>query len=506
MLLSSLIDRLPSTLGARVLNPAPGDRGRPLSGRVTDNTRDVREGDVFVAIRGARFDGHDHVPGEAAVAFVERAVQAPPGVTLVHVSSTPAALGHLCAFAYGDPAASMVMVGVTGTNGKTSVSYLVAHIARTFGWSAGLIGTTGHMLDGVSVGDGYTTPTAPQLQALLATFRDRGAALVAMEVSSIGLAAHRVDGTTFSAAGFTNLTRDHLDYHGTMDAYGAAKMRLFTELLRPGATAVLNAGDAFGLRIAEDMYSGTDVLLAADSARHELYGTRGWTASVDHESVRGSTLRVRDPDGVERGASTPLFGSYNTENILCAWALCAAVGIDAAAIVAGLASFPGVPGRLERVLPPADPGYDVFVDYAHTDDALRRVLEVIRPLTRGRLLVVFGCGGDRDPGKRPAMGAAARLADSAWVTSDNPRSEDPLAIIAAIVPGLGDHPHTVVLDRREAILRAVADCRPGDVLVIAGKGHETTQTIGASALPFDDRAVAREALSALPPRANGGTS
>lgn len=494
MLLSSLIDRLPSTLGARVLNPAPGDRGRALSGRVTDSTRDVREGDVFVAIRGARFDGHDHVPAEAAVAFVERAVQAPPGVTLVHVSSTPAALGHLCAFAWGDPAASMVLVGVTGTNGKTSVSYLVAHMARAFGWSAGLIGTTGHMLDGVSVGDGYTTPTAPQLQSLLATFRDRGAALVAMEVSSIGLAAHRVDGTTFSAAGFTNLTRDHLDYHGTMDAYGAAKSRLFTDLLRPGGRAVLNAYDPHATTIA-----------AACDHPVEWYGARGWTAAVCDASVRGMTLRVRDPQGEQHVATVGLFGAYNIENILCAWALCAAVGIDATAIVAGLASFPGVPGRLERVVGPADPGFDVFVDYAHTDDALRRVLEVIRPLTRGRLLVVFGCGGDRDPGKRPAMGAAARLADSAWVTSDNPRSEDPLAIIAAIVPGLGDHPHVVVPDRRDAICRAVADCRPGDVLVIAGKGHEATQTIGAHALPFDDRAVAREALSALSPRPNGGT-
>ncbi len=503
MLLSSLLDSLPSTLSARVVAPAIDATATRVSGRVTDRTQDVRDGDVFVAIRGARFDGHDHIPPNAGAVFVEREVEAPAGVPVVLVRSTPRALGHLCAVVEGRPGESLVLVGVTGTNGKTSVTYLVAHIARAFGWSAGLIGTTGHLLDGVAIGEGYTTPTAPQLQHLLATFRDRGATLVAMEVSSIGLAAHRVDGTTFSAAGFTNLTRDHLDFHGSMDTYAAAKMRLFTDLLRPGATAVLNAGDPVGLQI--------EALLRPDAAASgpsvavsvALYGASGWTAQVVDESVRGSTLRVRDPQGVDHTARTPLFGGYNIENLLCAWALCHAVGIDERAIVEGLASFPGVPGRLERVSE-AEP-FDVFVDYAHTDDALRRVLQVVRPLTRGRLRVVFGCGGDRDPGKRPAMGAAARLADHVYATSDNPRSEDPLAIIAQILPGLGGHPHVVQPDRREAIRRAIADCAPGDVLIVAGKGHETTQAVGSQLLPFDDRRVCRRVLQALSPTQPGGS-
>ncbi len=494
MLLSSLLGSLPKALRPHVLS---GRAEAVRVVRVTDRTQDVLPGDVFVAIAGARFDGHDHLPEGAAAVIVEREVAAPPGVVIVRVASTVQALGPLCAAVEGHPAESMIVVGVTGTNGKTSVTHLVAHLARAAGWSAGVIGTTGHMLDGETLGDsgrtggaehGHTTPTAPQLQRLFATFRDRGARLVAMEVSSIGLAAHRVDGTTFSAAAYTNLTRDHLDYHGTMEAYGESKARLFADLLRPGATAVLNAD--LGAcpvpgAVRQSFRVGPD------------RGSATWNAAILSATARGMSLRIVDPTQAEHLAQTSLVGDHNAENVLCAWALAHAVGIDTLSILAGIASFPGVPGRLERVENAR--GIAAFVDYAHTDDALKRVLAVLRPLTAGRLLLVFGCGGDRDAGKRVPMGIAARAADLVYLTSDNPRSEDPLAILAAILPGLGDRATVVEPDRAAAIRAAVGACRPGDTLLIAGKGHERTQTIGDSQLPFDDREVCRTALAEAQP-------
>lgn len=485
MLLSTLLGALPPSHHARIIpdaaRRAPAD---PMIGRVTDRLQDVRPGDAFVAIKGARFDGHDHIP-QCAAAVVERPAAAPDGVVLAQVASTVRVLGPLCAAAEGHPGDALLMVAVTGTNGKTSVSYLVAHFARARGWSAGVIGTTGHMLDEEVIGEGYTTPTAPQLQRLLAIFRERGARLVAMEVSSIGLAAHRVDGTTFVAAGYTNLSRDHLDFHGTMDAYAAAKARLFTDLIRPGGSAVLNRADPAVAQVGAE-------LLAKQTPVVEWFPSVGVTS----ETIRGMTLTVETPGGPVR-TTTRLVGSYNRDNIACAWALARAAGIDDECIAAALPTFAGVPGRLERASA-LDAPFDVFVDYAHTEDALARVLEVLRPLTAGRLLVVFGCGGDRDTGKRPAMGAASRRADLVFVTSDNPRSEAPMDIITAILPGLGDHPSVVEPDRRAAIARALAAAVPGDVVLIAGKGHETTQTIGDHVLPFDDRAVCRELLSQAP--------
>ncbi len=410
--------------------------------------------------------------------MVERAVEPFGDVVIVEVASTAAALGPLCAAREGNPSDDLRMIGVTGTNGKTSVTYLVAHFANAMGWSAGVVGTTGHMLNGERIAEGFTTPTAPQLQALFATFRDKGADLVAMEVSSIGLAAHRVDGTTFTAAGYTNLTRDHLDYHGTMSSYAEAKARLFTELLRPDGVAVINGADAACVAAVQGL----------PAPRVRAFRP----AEVVHEAITGMTLSFGDVEGGAQQVHTRLIGSYNLENIACAMELGRAAGMDQTTMARALESFPGVPGRLERVSD--GEGFEVFVDYAHTDDALRSVISVLRRLTTGRLIVVFGCGGDRDAGKRPAMGAAAAVADVVVVTSDNPRSEDPAAIIADILRGVAERSAFVEPDRREAIRAAIAMCAPGDVLLVAGKGHETTQTVGDTVLPFDDRAVCRALL------------
>ncbi len=487
MHLSTLLGALPPSLHARIVAPAAAPD--VVVRRVTDRVQEAGADDVFVAIKGAHFDGHDHLPLAAAV-VTEREVSAPEGVVVVRVTSTVQALGWLCAEAQGRPSDAMKMVGVTGTNGKTSVTYLVAHFARAAGMKAGVIGTTGHLLDGEVVGEGYTTPTAPQLQRLLATFFERGAELVAMEVSSIGLAAHRVDGTTFTAAGYTNLTRDHIDYHGTMEAYAGAKTRLFTELLRPGGVAVLNRADPVVRALGDELLNTRSMLEIAEGVSVE------WVEAVEavDETIRGMTVRVVGEDGAVWTTTTQLIGAYNRENIACAWALARAAGVTDAQMARSLPGFAGVPGRLERVTA-VEADFAVFVDYAHTDDALARVLDVLRPHTLGRLIAVFGCGGDRDPGKRPAMGLAATRADLAIVTSDNPRSEDPLAIIAAILPSLAGHPHRVEPDRRTAIALALNLAEPGDVILIAGKGHETTQTIGDRVLPFDDRLVSREFLA-----------
>lgn len=478
MILSSLIGSLPPTMRARTVSEGHGDGASRRCGRVTDRAQDVQPGDVFVAIRGARFDGHDHIPLWAAAAIVERPVGPCGDVVVVEVASTSEALGHLCAIREGHPSDGLRMIGVTGTNGKTSVTYLVAHFARAMGWRAGVVGTTGHMLDGERIGDGFTTPTAPQLQSLFALFRDRGADLVAMEVSSIGLAAHRVDGSTFTATGYTNLTRDHLDYHGTMDSYAAAKARLFNDLLRPDGIAVVNGADPACVAAVQSL----------PAERVRVFKP----ARVVDEAITGMTLEFTGVAGAAERVRTRLVGAYNLENIACAMGLGLAAGMDQRTMVQALESFPGVPGRLERVS--EGDGFEVFVDYAHTDDALRSVIAVLRRLTAGRLLVVFGCGGDRDPGKRPAMGAAAAVADVVVVTSDNPRSEDPSAIIADILRGVGDRSAVVEPDRREAIRAAIGLCQAGDVLLVAGKGHETTQTVGDTVLPFDDRAVCRGLL------------
>ncbi len=454
---------------------------------VTRDSRQVRHGSVFVAVVGSRVDGHAFVRDVGArVVVVERDVEARPDQTVVRVTDTKVALAGLAAALYGFPGAAMAVIGVTGTNGKTTVTTLIDGALRALGWRTGRIGTTGNALDGELRPTSFTTPEAPELQALLAELRDAGARAVAMEVSSIGLAQHRVDGIPFAVAVFTNLTQDHLDYHGTMDAYGAAKARLFRDLLRPVGGA-------------------PRAVLCGDDPAHPRMGapTDAWRYGFgEHNDVRIADARV-DSDGTALTLATPdgwvsitsaQVGRHNALNLAAAWAALRCLGVDPIDAANVVGSAPGPAGRLERVPDPA--GRLVVVDYAHSDDALDNVLRALRPLTSGALWVVFGCGGDRDRGKRPRMGAVAvRLADQVVVTSDNPRSEDPEAIVADVLAGIQDRARVhVEVDREAAIRWALARTGPGDTVLVAGKGHETYQEVAGERRPFDDREVARRAL------------
>jgi UDP-N-acetylmuramoyl-L-alanyl-D-glutamate--2,6-diaminopimelate ligase len=384
---------------------------------------------------------------------------------------------------YGHPSGDLTVVGVTGTNGKTTTVFLVHAVLEAALGSAGLLGTVESRVGGVVEPVARTTPESVDLQATLRRMADAGDRACAMEVSSHALELDRVTGVRFAAAGFTNLTQDHLDFHPDMEAYFAAKTRLFAEA--PGA---INAGDPYGRRLAG--LAGGPVLTYA----------RASDADAD---VRPHAVEIGAGGAIALIATTPrgplpldvrLRGGFNVENVLCAVTLAELLELPHAAIRAGIAAVHGVPGRFEAV--DAGQPFTVLVDYAHTPDGLENVLSSAREITTGRLICVFGCGGDRDRGKRPQMGRVARrLADLAIVTSDNPRSEDPEAIIAEIMDGVAMDAEP---DRRAAIERAVGLARPGDVLVIAGKGHEQGQQFADRTLPFDDRTVAREALAGLP--------
>lgn len=476
MQISALLDAVP---GAALLR----GRADTVVGKVCDHDADVGAGDVFVAIRGARVDGHDRLAAlaHAGLAVVERDVPVPAGPAVARVPDTRLALAALAARAEGDPGGKISVVAVTGTNGKTSTTYMLAAIARAAGIRPGIIGTTGHFVDHDEVPASHTTPNAPVVQRLLAKMRDAGCGIVAMEASSIGLDARRCDAIPFRAAVFTNLTRDHLDYHGTMQAYCAAKARLFAELNH--GVAVVNADDpAF-----RDMVRGARAVCT-----YSVREPADLAATLLEQTVEG--MRAQVSVGTERhDLFLPMVGLHNLQNALGAAGAALALGIPLPVVLGGLANFGGVPGRLERV--PNSRGVSVFVDYAHTDDALGRVLVALRALGPNRILTVFGCGGDRDAGKRPLMGgAAARGSDYCIVTSDNPRNESVDAILRDIVRGVGDAPHEVVPDRAAAIARAAALSRPGDVVLIAGKGHETYQEQGGVRALFDDRTIARRAF------------
>jgi UDP-N-acetylmuramoyl-L-alanyl-D-glutamate--2,6-diaminopimelate ligase len=471
--------------------------------RVTGDSREVIPGALFCALPGSRADGHAFV-GEAvqrgAVAVIaERPVACAPARLLL-APSARRAMALCAANFHGRPGDAMQLLGVTGTNGKTTVSYLVEACARAAGWPTGVIGTVSHRYSGVERAAAHTTPESTALQALLGEMRQAGTRLVVLEVSSHALAQERVSGLRFAAAGFTNLTRDHLDYHGDLEGYFAAKRRLFVEHLAPDGVAVVNARDPWGARLADQLGPGRTAWRYGTRAEDQL------RAEAAQLSMGGIAATVRTPRG-PLTLRSPLVGAHNLENLLCAAGLALAAGLPPAAVEAGLSTCQGAPGRLERI---DGRGLAVFVDYAHTDDALARALEALRSLGPGRLLLVFGCGGDRDRGKRPLMGAVAgRGADLAIVTSDNPRSEDPLRIIGEIVPGLagaglirrtaaeavaGEPGYAIEPDRRAAIELALACARPGDAVLIAGKGHEAWQLVGAERRHFDDREEARRAL------------
>ena len=465
-----------------------GDPGVTLAG-MTYRSSEVGPGWLFFCVPGERQDGHLFA-GEAAAAgagavVVERWVDVAPSVVQVRVPSVRRAMGPAAAAFYGRPADRLLLVGVTGTNGKTTTTYLLEQIFERAGMRPGVIGTTGVRIAGRPVAHDRTTPEAPDLHRLLAEMEAGGVEAVAMEVSSHGLHQHRVGGARYRCAVFTNLSQDHLDYHGTLEDYFRAKAMLFTPEMAD--RAAVNHDSPEGRRLVRD-----DVPTLT-------YGTGpGADLRATDIDVRADGVAFR-AGGVE--VRSPLRGAFNVHNCLAALAASRQVGIEAAAAAAGIADLPGVPGRLE----PVDAGqpFQVLVDYAHTPDSVENVLLAARPLARpggARVIVVLGCGGDRDRAKRPLMGeAATRLADLAVITSDNPRSEDPLAIIREIEPGAarGGGRYEIEPDRRAAIRRAVEAARRGDVVVIAGKGHETGQEFADRTVPFDDRVVAREELEAL---------
>lgn len=463
---------------------------------VTHDSRRVEPGTLFACVPGERFDGHDFAGAAVSAGAVALLVERPLGLgaTEAMVASTRVAIGPVAAAFFGAPSRAMRCLGVTGTNGKTTTTYLLEAIARAAGEHVGVIGTTGARLDGQAVPIAHTTPEAPDLQALLAWMRDATATRVAMEVSSHALAQHRVDGTRFAAVCFTNLSHDHLDYHGDLEAYFASKARLFSAAFADAAA--LNLDDAHGCILVERAH--------AAGLRTVTYGIDRVDADVSATDVTltrdGSRFTLHDRlGGRSAPLETSLRGRFNVANALAAAATASADDVPFDAIVAGLCAPVVVPGRLEPVV--VGQPFTVLVDYAHTPDALAAALAASRAMADGnRVVVVFGCGGDRDREKRGAMGRVAALgADRVLVTSDNPRSEDPAAIADEIVAGTegARGEVSVDLDRRRAIREALRAARPGDVVLVAGKGHEATQTTGATAAPFDDRIVAREELGSI---------
>jgi UDP-N-acetylmuramoyl-L-alanyl-D-glutamate--2,6-diaminopimelate ligase len=488
MALTELLEALPER---RVVGPLPDT----VAG-VTDDSRRVGAGQCFVAVPGLRQDARRFVPEAvtrgATVVVTEGAPLPGLPVGQVLVPSARAALAFLAGAWHGHPSRALTVVGITGTNGKTTTSYLVEALLAARGLATGVLGTVQYVVGAERRPAAQTTPDALALQAMLAEMRERGVGGVAMEVSSHALAQGRVDSVAFDIGVFTNLTQDHLDFHGTLERYRLAKRRLF-ELLaaspKPRRTAVVNGDDPAG----RTMVAGLDLptLTFGLGPGADVRATE-WTSTLD-----GIRMVVVTPAGA-CAVTSPLIGEHNVRNLLGAVATGLALGLEPRTIGPALAAVGTVAGRFEQVR--AGQPFLVVVDYAHTPDALERVLETARKLTRGRLGVVFGCGGDRDRGKRPIMGGlAARLADRAWVTSDNPRSESPEAIIAEVVAGIRAagapaERWAEAVDRREAIRLALDWARPGDTVVIAGKGHETYQIVGTDVLPFDDRLIARDIL------------
>ena len=460
------------------------------------DSRRVRPGDVFVAIRGPNCDGHDFI-GEAAASGAKYIVcesgrsipdlSGPAGKpVLVPVENPAVAAGRLAQAAKGNPGAQLTNLAVTGTNGKTTITFLVRSCVEAAGSKCGLMGTVVYDTGSGVTSSSLTTPDCLTIADAQRQMVDGGAKYMVIEASSHALSQDRLAGVNFQAAAFTNLTGDHLDYHKTKENYLAAKTRLFTALA-PAATAVLNQQVPESRSIAEATKAGIcwyAVDEAADlSARIESMTVEGTRFTLEY---RGRKERVK----------TPLLGRYNVANHLAAAGLCLGAGLDLGTIAAGLSSLNGVPGRLEKVA--NDSEFAVLVDYAHTDDALQNVLTTLKPLCQGRLVTVFGCGGDRDKTKRPRMAAVVeRLADVIFVTSDNPRTEKPEAIINDIMVGFRDPSSerlTVEPDRRRAIELAIETARPDDIVLLAGKGHETYQIIGDKKFDFSDKDIARHCL------------
>jgi UDP-N-acetylmuramoyl-L-alanyl-D-glutamate--2,6-diaminopimelate ligase len=486
------------------LTVASGSRG--VSG-ITHDSRRVRPGDLYAALPGATHHGA-RFSAQAASAGATAILTDPSGKELAIRSGLPvfvvgdprARLGQVASWIYGNPSGKLMLIGVTGTSGKTTTTYLLESGLRAAGHLTGLVGGVQTKIGDVTEDSGLTTPEATDLQALLGAMAEQGVTAAAMEVSSHALTLGRVAGTSYEVAVFTNLSQDHLDFHETIDAYFAAKATLFTP--RYARAGVVNIDDEHGRILAAAPQIPLTTFSADGNPRAD------WRAADVRGGADGSAFRVIGPGGVEADASVALPGPFNVSNALAAIVALVEAGVGIATAVAGVAACPGVPGRLERV--EAGQDFTVFVDYSHKPGAVRAVLDALRPVTLGNLSIVLGCGGDRDRAKRPLMGAAAaELADAAFFTSDNPRSEDPLEILAEMlagaltVPAAGRGRVTVEPDRAAAIGLAIARAGKGDVVVIAGKGHERGQYAGGTVVSFDDREVALDALTGRAAAARG---
>ncbi|MBM4138855.1 MAG: UDP-N-acetylmuramoyl-L-alanyl-D-glutamate--2,6-diaminopimelate ligase [Nitrospira sp.] len=471
---------------------------------VTDDSRSIQPGSVFIAVQGERVDGHRFIPAAVQAGMAGLVSQQPVeklSVPFVRVVDSRKALGLLGSRFYGEPSSQMRMIGVTGTNGKTTTTYVCKALLEALGQRVGLIGTIGYQISEKTIPASHTTPGALELQQLLTQMVADNCTVVVMEVSSHALAQERVAGCEYDVAVFSNLTQDHLDFHKTMDEYFQAKLRLFTGLSqtrKSNKRAILNVDDPMGQRIKE--------LCPAPVWTYALKTQADLRAEHVRLSLGGTTFTAATPAG-SFPVESHLVGEHNVYNLLSAIGVALHEGATPDQVRAAVGQVNNVPGRFERVM--AGQPFTVVVDYAHTEDALVRLLTAAKVLKTGRLITVFGCGGDRDRGKRPQMGkAAVRYSDVVVLTSDNPRTEDPLSILQEVETGvaeaLKEHPHVEyrkVTDRREAIQAAVEEARAGDMVLIAGKGHEDYQIIGTQKIHWDDREVAREAIERCRARA-----
>ncbi len=468
-----------------------GPRDLQVSGLSYDS-RQAQRGHLFAALKGVKEDGLEFVKAakrKGAIAVLSD--RSPPlDLPWIEAADPRAALADLSAAFYGRPADQMILAGVTGTNGKTTTAYLIEAALRRAARVTGLLGTVETRIAGRPKDSSLTTPESLDLQKLLREMVDEGVSHAVLEVSSHALVQERVRGLRFQAAVFTNLTRDHLDYHGDFESYFEAKQRLFVDHLHPDGLAIVNLDDDHGSRLAHSLHP----LRCRTFGSSPLAHYRPQELNI---SLQGVGFVCVTPSGTVR-VHSPLVGLFNVSNLLGAIGALCALGLTADEAASGVSSLPGVPGRMERI----DLGqpFSVIVDYAHTDDALRNLLDTLRSLGPRRIITVFGCGGDRDRSKRPLMGSvAAQRSDLVIATSDNPRTESPGSILEEVAQGFKNHstPFKLVVNRREAIELALRRAGPEDLVVIAGKGHESTQTIGGRKLPFDDRLVVKEILKSF---------
>lgn len=491
---------------------------------ITQDSREAKAGSLFVCNPGTTNDSHAFIASAKENGAVAAVVWSPEGLRLAEINGLAGiqlpkdriqfndGICRLCNTFFGYPTRSMKVVGVTGTNGKTTTAWLIRDMLAALGLKAGYLGTLGFQIPGEERELGNTTPYPVELWSLLAEARDKGVEAMAIEVSSHALAEHRCEFVEFDAGVFTNLTQDHLDFHGSMEEYEAAKLRLFTELplqTEKRFVGAINSDDPVGAAWAGEVISkvsGANALVTSEVCQpnevHTRHSSRPATRLYCHPTsvrVDGIDLEIKSPDLPNRSTGplkVSLGGAYNVENCASAVAGVVALGFSLDGIIVSLPEVRPVPGRFEAV--PNEIGIGILVDYAHTPDAVEKLLDAVRPLTQGRVIAVFGCGGDRDRTKRPKMAkAASERSDVTVVTSDNPRTEDPQSILDEVLTGIVPGRESVdIIDRREAIAHAIKIAQPGDVVVIAGKGHENYQIIGRTKYPMDDRLMAKEALEA----------